>query len=162
MRCQGFDSGSNINVPNSQIESTRSDDKLNCRLNLVINPALDMLMNIMVQNCNFYDLTYTNHEDFPSICTGNLFQLHAQFNSSNLPADCSCGYFFSPAVVWNPWEKKSRSMVDLGDEEYKQMLCVDAAAIERSISLKPGEEWTGRMELSAVPSTYCSEHPGGL
>ncbi|KAI4315499.1 hypothetical protein L6164_028299 [Bauhinia variegata] len=56
-------------------------------------------------------------------------------------------------VVWNPWEKKSKSMVDLGDEEYKQMVCVDAAAVEKPITLKPGEEWTGRLELSVVPST---------
>ncbi|XP_021644850.1 putative glucose-6-phosphate 1-epimerase [Hevea brasiliensis] len=56
-------------------------------------------------------------------------------------------------VVWNPWEKKSKSMVDFGDEEYKQMLCVDGAAIEKSITLKPGEEWTGRLELSIVPSS---------
>ncbi|KAK9279823.1 hypothetical protein L1049_013505 [Liquidambar formosana] len=62
------------------------------------------------------------------------------------------------AVVWNPWEKKSKSMVDFGDEEYKQMLCVDGAAIEKPITLKPGEEWTGRLELSVVPSSFCSEH----
>ncbi|XP_031286728.1 putative glucose-6-phosphate 1-epimerase, partial [Pistacia vera] len=37
-------------------------------------------------------------------------------------------------------EKKSKSMVDFGDEEYKQMLCVDGAAIEKPITLKPGEE----------------------
>ncbi|KAA8520916.1 hypothetical protein F0562_011589 [Nyssa sinensis] len=55
-------------------------------------------------------------------------------------------------VVWNPWEKKSKSMVDFGDEEYKQMLCVDGAAIEKPITLKPGEEWTGRLELSVMPS----------
>ncbi|XP_020539513.1 putative glucose-6-phosphate 1-epimerase isoform X1 [Jatropha curcas] len=55
-------------------------------------------------------------------------------------------------VVWNPWEKKSKSMVDFGDEEYKQMLCVDGAAIEKPITLKPGEEWRGRLELSIVPS----------
>lgn len=55
-------------------------------------------------------------------------------------------------VVWNPWEKKSKSMVDFGDEEYKQMLCVDGAAIEKQITLKPGEEWTGRLELSVVHS----------
>ncbi|XP_028556747.1 putative glucose-6-phosphate 1-epimerase isoform X2 [Dendrobium catenatum] len=61
-------------------------------------------------------------------------------------------------VVWNPWEKKSKSMLDLGDDEYKQMLCVDAAAIERPITLKTGEEWTGRLEISAVPSSYCSDH----
>ncbi|KAL5551914.1 hypothetical protein UlMin_002090 [Ulmus minor] len=56
-------------------------------------------------------------------------------------------------VVWNPWEKKSKSMVDFGDEEYKQMLCVDGAAIEKPIPLKPGEEWTGRLELSVVLSS---------
>ncbi|KAF3448660.1 hypothetical protein FNV43_RR09373 [Rhamnella rubrinervis] len=56
-------------------------------------------------------------------------------------------------VVWNPWEKKSKSMVDFGDEEYKQMLCVDGAAIEKPITLKPGEEWTGRLELSVIPSS---------
>ncbi|KAL3609827.1 hypothetical protein D5086_000847 [Populus alba] len=55
-------------------------------------------------------------------------------------------------VVWNPWEKKSKSMVDFGDEEYKQMLCVDGAAIEKQVTLKPGEEWTGRLELSVVHS----------
>lgn len=56
-------------------------------------------------------------------------------------------------VVWNPWEKKSKSIVDFGDEEYKQMLCVDGAAVGKPITLKPGEEWTGRLELSVVPST---------
>ncbi|KAJ9188262.1 hypothetical protein P3X46_003634 [Hevea brasiliensis] len=61
-------------------------------------------------------------------------------------------------VVWNPWEKKSKAMVDFGDEEYKHMVCVDGAAIERPITLKPGEEWTGRLELSVVPSSFCSEH----
>ncbi|KAL2517258.1 Galactose mutarotase-like superfamily protein [Abeliophyllum distichum] len=55
-------------------------------------------------------------------------------------------------VVWNPWEKKSKAITDFGDEEYKQMLCVDGAAIEKPITLKPGEEWTGRLELSVVPS----------
>jgi glucose-6-phosphate 1-epimerase len=36
------------------------------------------------------------------------------------------------------------------------MLCVEAANIEKAITLKPGEEWKGRLELSAVPSSYCS------
>ncbi|XP_025798001.1 putative glucose-6-phosphate 1-epimerase [Panicum hallii] len=61
-------------------------------------------------------------------------------------------------VVWNPWENKPKTMVDFGDEEYKQMLCVDAAVVERAIILKPGEEWTGKLELSAVSSTNCSDH----
>ncbi|KAH6779467.1 Galactose mutarotase-like superfamily protein [Perilla frutescens var. hirtella] len=60
------------------------------------------------------------------------------------------------AVVWNPWDKKAKSMADFGDDEYKHMLCMEAAAIEKPITLKPGEEWRGRQELSAVPSSYCS------
>ncbi|XP_015085407.1 putative glucose-6-phosphate 1-epimerase [Solanum pennellii] len=56
-------------------------------------------------------------------------------------------------VVWNPWEKKSKVIADLGDEEYKHMLCVDGAAIEKPITLKPGEEWTGRLELSVTPTS---------
>ncbi|KAG6586093.1 hypothetical protein SDJN03_18826, partial [Cucurbita argyrosperma subsp. sororia] len=60
------------------------------------------------------------------------------------------------AVVWNPWDKKAKAMADFGDEEYKFMLCVEAASIEKPIALKPGEEWRGRLELSAVPSSYCS------
>ncbi|XP_010046962.2 putative glucose-6-phosphate 1-epimerase [Eucalyptus grandis] len=60
------------------------------------------------------------------------------------------------AVVWNPWDKKAKAMADFGDDEYKHMLCVEPASIEKTITLKPGEEWRGRQELSAVPSSYCS------
>ncbi|KAK8608264.1 hypothetical protein V6N13_023691 [Hibiscus sabdariffa] len=62
------------------------------------------------------------------------------------------------AVVWNPWDKKAKAMVDFGDEEYKHMLCVEAACVEKPITLKPGEEWKGRQEISVVPSSYCSGH----
>ncbi|KAH7564935.1 hypothetical protein JRO89_XS09G0078400 [Xanthoceras sorbifolium] len=60
------------------------------------------------------------------------------------------------AVVWNPWDKKAKAMPDFGDDEYKHMLCVEAACVEKPIILKPGEEWRGRQEISAVPSSYCS------
>lgn len=60
------------------------------------------------------------------------------------------------AVVWNPWDKKAKSMSDFGDEEYKHMLCVEAAAVEKSITLKPGEEWRARQEITVVPSSYSS------
>ncbi|XP_062226988.1 putative glucose-6-phosphate 1-epimerase [Phragmites australis] len=60
------------------------------------------------------------------------------------------------AVVWNPWDKKAKAMSDFGDDEYKRMVCVEAAAIEKHITLKPSEEWTGKLELSAVPSSYYS------
>ncbi|KAK8574967.1 hypothetical protein V6N12_062644 [Hibiscus sabdariffa] len=61
------------------------------------------------------------------------------------------------AVVWNPWDKKAKAMPDFGDDEYTNMLCVEAACVEEPVTLKPGEEWKGRLEISAVPSSYCSE-----
>ncbi|KAL2500097.1 Galactose mutarotase-like superfamily protein [Abeliophyllum distichum] len=60
------------------------------------------------------------------------------------------------AVVWNPWDKKAKALPDLGNEDYTTMLCVDSAAIETAIILKPFEDWMGRQELSTVSSSYCS------
>lgn len=59
-------------------------------------------------------------------------------------------------VVWNPWDKKAKAMPDIGNEEYTCMLCVGAACIEKPITLRPGEEWQGRQEVSSVPSSYSS------
>lgn len=50
-------------------------------------------------------------------------------------------------VVWNPWERKSKAMADFGDDEYKRTLCVDGASVEKPITLKLGQEWTGRLDL---------------
>ncbi|KAK4267684.1 hypothetical protein QN277_024431 [Acacia crassicarpa] len=60
------------------------------------------------------------------------------------------------AVVWNPWDKKAKAMPDLGDRDYVRMLCVQAACVEKPITLKPGEEWKGRQQITSVRSSYCS------
>ncbi|KAK9271918.1 hypothetical protein L1049_002284 [Liquidambar formosana] len=60
------------------------------------------------------------------------------------------------AVVWNPWNKKAKALPDMGDGDYNTMLCVDSAAIETPIVLKPYQEWKGHQELSTVSSSYCS------
>uniref|UniRef100_A0A0D6QUP1 glucose-6-phosphate 1-epimerase n=1 Tax=Araucaria cunninghamii TaxID=56994 RepID=A0A0D6QUP1_ARACU len=60
------------------------------------------------------------------------------------------------AVVWNPWDKKAKAIPDFGDEEYKKMVCIEAAAVEQPIVLRPREEWKGRQELSTVLSSYYS------
>lgn len=60
------------------------------------------------------------------------------------------------AVVWNPWNKKAKALPDLGDDDYKMMICVNSAAIDTPILLKPSEEWKGYQEISTVSSSYCS------
>lgn len=59
-------------------------------------------------------------------------------------------------MVWNPWAKKAKANPDLGDDDYKIMICVSSAAIETPLFLKPSEEWMGYQELSTVSSSYCS------
>ncbi|KAL8037807.1 hypothetical protein ABFX02_11G061900 [Erythranthe guttata] len=52
-------------------------------------------------------------------------------------------------VVWNPWEDDASLIADFGDEEYKEMICVEAAAMDSEITLNPNEEWIGTQRLSA-------------
>ena len=56
------------------------------------------------------------------------------------------------AVVWNPWVDKSRATGDLGDEDYKEMVCVEAAAIDTPVVVHAGETWTCRQKLSVSRS----------
>lgn len=60
------------------------------------------------------------------------------------------------AVVWNPWERKAKALADFGDDEYKHMICLQPAAIEKPITLKAGEEWKGRLKILTVYSSYHS------
>jgi glucose-6-phosphate 1-epimerase len=54
----------------------------------------------------------------------------------------------STTIVWNPWRQGAAKLADLGDEEWRQMICVEASNILGSaISLDPGEEHTMRAEI---------------
>jgi D-hexose-6-phosphate mutarotase len=42
-------------------------------------------------------------------------------------------------VVWNPWVAKAKAMPDFGDDEWKDMLCVETAnAVDDAVTLAPG------------------------
>ena len=55
-------------------------------------------------------------------------------------------------VVWNPWIAKSQRMPDFGNEEYKQMLCVESGNVGRNhVTLAPGRSAALRVKLSSAP-----------
>ena len=52
-------------------------------------------------------------------------------------------------VVWNPWQQGAAKLADLDDDEWRSMLCVEAANIlGAAVSLGPGEEHTLRATLA--------------
>ncbi len=58
----------------------------------------------------------------------------------------------STAVVWNPWSKISEQMADLGDDDYKQLICVETAnAADEVIEIPSG----GESRLIARYSIEC-------
>lgn len=56
---------------------------------------------------------------------------------------------FDDVVVWNPGPDKAAAMIDLPDDGWLQMLCVEAAAISRPVTLAPGQDWVARQGFEA-------------
>ncbi|RUS89166.1 hypothetical protein EGW08_003045 [Elysia chlorotica] len=48
---------------------------------------------------------------------------------------------FPDVVVWNPWDVKAKEIADMEDEEYKQMLCVEAGNIVTPVTLAAGSQF---------------------
>lgn len=43
-------------------------------------------------------------------------------------------------AVWNPWVAKSKAMPDFGDDEFKQMVCVESGNVgPNKVTLSPGK-----------------------
>jgi len=54
-------------------------------------------------------------------------------------------------VVWNPWSEKSKGMSDFGPADgWKNMVCVEAGAVDGWIKLDGGETWQGGMTVKIV------------
>ena len=55
-------------------------------------------------------------------------------------------------VVWNPWKDGAAALADLGDAEWQQMACVEAANIlGNAITLAPGRQHRMGATLSLLP-----------
>jgi D-hexose-6-phosphate mutarotase len=55
-------------------------------------------------------------------------------------------------VVWNPWVAKAKQMPDFGDDEFKQMVCVDSGNVaQNKITLAPNQSASLKVILSSHP-----------
>jgi D-hexose-6-phosphate mutarotase len=54
-------------------------------------------------------------------------------------------------VVWNPWIAKAKAMPDFGDEEWPQMLCIEAAnAVDCAVQLAANSTHRMRTRISVL------------
>jgi glucose-6-phosphate 1-epimerase len=54
-------------------------------------------------------------------------------------------------VVWNPWQEGAGSLHDLGEDQWKQFLCVEASnVIASAVTLDPGQQHTMSAVLSVA------------
>ncbi len=56
---------------------------------------------------------------------------------------------FTDNVVWNPGPDKAAQLSDMPADDWKRMLCVEAARVIDPVQLPPGEEWAGMQTMIA-------------
>ena len=54
---------------------------------------------------------------------------------------------WAQTVVWNPGPDKCATLADMPDDDWRQMLCIEAAQIAHPVRVAPGEEWVGMQQL---------------
>lgn len=57
-------------------------------------------------------------------------------------------------VVWNPWREKAAGIADLGDDEWADMVCVEAAnVLDAAVTLAPGRSHTLTQHIAVERGT---------
>lgn len=51
-------------------------------------------------------------------------------------------------VIWNPGEAGAERLADMPSDDWRRMLCVEAARILEPLKLAPGQDWDGRQSLT--------------
>lgn len=54
---------------------------------------------------------------------------------------------FPDVVVWNPGPTRAAALPDLAPDDWRRMLCVEAAAVARPVPLAPGATWEGGQRI---------------
>jgi glucose-6-phosphate 1-epimerase len=57
---------------------------------------------------------------------------------------------FADTVVWNIGAEKAGGLADLGAEEWRRYVCVEAAIVAEPVTVEAGARWTGTQTLIAL------------
>jgi aldose 1-epimerase len=57
---------------------------------------------------------------------------------------------FVDTVVWNPGPEGAKALADMPDDDWRRMLCVEAACIGRPAEVPPGGRWLAGQQLQVL------------
>lgn len=57
---------------------------------------------------------------------------------------------FPDVVIWNPWVDNCARLPDMKRDDWRHMLCIEAAVAHTPVTLAAGESWSGRQSLVPV------------
>ena len=59
-------------------------------------------------------------------------------------------YNFPDTVIWNPWVDKAKEIPDFGDDEYPNMICVEAVHKSKVAKVKPGDTYKANHTIAVL------------
>lgn len=104
-----------------------------------------------------YDTRVSRERLTPLSWTGDHFErLYAEappltLNAGGHPVRLSCSGF-DQWMIWNPGRELSRTISDLGPEDWRQFVCIEPVIITRPSRLAPGEIFRGRLRIELLVS----------
>jgi len=63
---------------------------------------------------------------------------------------------FTDAVVWNAWEQLSKTIADLGPDDWKGYVCCEVGNVATPVKLKAGASWEGTHIISRKPTVHAN------
>jgi len=85
------------------------------------------------------DRVYETGANEVSVIEGGKERVRVEYTASTVAKDGSDEPFPKPdCVLWNPWVGKSKAMSDFGDEEWREMVCVEPGIVKSFNVLEPG------------------------
>ena len=55
---------------------------------------------------------------------------------------------FADVVIWNPWSAAPERFAQFGPDDYRRMVCIEAAVVAAPVALEKGQSWSGSQTLS--------------
>lgn len=80
----------------------------------------------------------------------NACKEHVITNTAGGKSLCITKDNFPDTVVWNPWEEKAKAMSDFGDDQYPNMVCVEAGYVSAPFTLPAGQSFTASQTIQVM------------